>query len=104
MIAAWTLVTALVMGLCGLWGAAADAAAGGAHARKLAQAPAREADVIVIGAGMAGMTAAHDIAAKQGAGKVIVLEARQRVGGRCVPYPFGAGRSDGRCRPAFLQG
>lgn len=91
MIARWSLLTALIICLSGAAAAAAaDASApAGAHARNLAQAPAREADVIVIGAGMAGMTAARDIAAKLGAGKVIVLEARQRVGGRCAPYPFG---------------
>nr|WP_128375245.1 FAD-dependent oxidoreductase [Streptomyces cavernae] len=45
-------------------------------------AAAREADVVVVGAGLAGLTAARDIAA---AGKsVVVLEARDRVGGRVV--------------------
>jgi monoamine oxidase len=44
--------------------------------------PAREADIVVIGAGAAGIAAARRIAA---AGrKVIVLEADSRIGGRCV--------------------
>jgi monoamine oxidase len=51
-----------------------------------------EADVAVIGAGMSGLTAARQIAA---AGKsVIVLEARNRVGGRCYSRSIGAGASD----------
>jgi hypothetical protein len=45
-----------------------------------------KADVVVIGAGMAGMTAARTVKA---AGKsVIVLEARGRVGGRCYSRPL----------------
>jgi len=44
--------------------------------------PPREADIVVIGAGAAGIAAARRIAA---AGrKVIVIEADSRVGGRCV--------------------
>ena len=51
-----------------------------------------EADVVVVGAGMSGMTAARQVAA---AGKsVIVLEARGRVGGRCFSRSIGAGASD----------
>ena len=38
-------------------------------------------DVVVIGAGAAGLAAAWDIA--RGGRKVLVLEARDRVGGRC---------------------
>lgn len=77
-------VALLATALLGSGGAAAGdpAAAANSHARKLAQAPTRYADFIVIGAGMAGMTAARDVAAKLGAGRVIVLEARRRVGGR----------------------
>ncbi len=48
------------------------------------------ADVLVVGAGLAGLTAARDIAA---AGRsVIVLEARDRVGGRTVNQEIGDGK------------
>ncbi|MGZ4170783.1 MAG: flavin monoamine oxidase family protein [Solirubrobacteraceae bacterium] len=51
-----------------------------------------QADVVVVGAGLSGLTAARQIAA---AGKsVIVLEARNRVGGRCFSRSIGAGASD----------
>ena len=54
-----------------------------------------DADVVVVGAGIAGMAAAQSIRA---AGhKVVVVEARDRVGGRCfcdntfpAPFDFGA--------------
>ena len=50
------------------------------------------ADVAVVGAGLSGLTAARQIAA---AGKsVIVVEARNRVGGRCYSRSIGAGASD----------
>ncbi|HEY3729165.1 MAG TPA: FAD-dependent oxidoreductase [Solirubrobacteraceae bacterium] len=51
-----------------------------------------KADVVVVGAGLAGLTAARQLRA---AGKsVIVLEARGRVGGRCYSRPIGSGASD----------
>ena len=40
----------------------------------------QEADVIIVGAGAAGLAAARDLSAAQL--KVIVLEARARIGGR----------------------
>jgi monoamine oxidase len=49
----------------------------------------RRADVVVIGAGLAGLSAASDLVA---AGhSVVVLEARDRVGGRTLNHPVGNG-------------
>lgn len=51
----------------------------------------RSADVLVVGAGLAGLTAARDILA---AGhSVLVLEARNRVGGRVVNREIGDGKT-----------
>ncbi len=59
-----------------------DAAATGASARSAPIA----VDVCVIGAGFAGLAAAHAVKA---AGKsVLVLEARDRVGGRTFTIPL----------------
>ena len=53
---------------------------------KSGRAALRSADVIVVGAGLAGLTAARAIAA---AGRsVLVLEARDRVGGRVLNHPL----------------
>src|SRR5436305_12753532 len=55
----------------------------------------READIVVIGAGAAGIAAARRIQAANR--KVIVLEAAERIGGRCftesvtVDVPFDRG-------------
>jgi monoamine oxidase len=50
----------------------------------------RQADVVVIGAGLAGLAAARELRA---AGReVIVLEARDRVGGRTLNEPIGDGK------------
>lgn len=50
----------------------------------------RRADVVVIGAGLAGLTAARELIA---AGKsVAVLEARDRVGGRLLNHDLGDGQ------------
>ena len=67
----------------------AAAGAGGLAAGGLAGAPAgaakrseREADVVVVGAGFAGLAAASAI--REGGHSVAVLEARKRVGGRVL--------------------
>jgi monoamine oxidase len=71
-------------------GAAAAALPAGADATtKKERARTRRADVIVIGAGLAGLAAARDVVA---AGKsAIVLEARGRVGGRTLNQDIGGG-------------
>ena len=54
-----------------------------------ATTPSRSADVVVVGAGFAGLTAALRLL---DAGRsVIVLEARNRVGGRALNQPIGGG-------------
>src|SRR5215467_8554479 len=50
----------------------------------------QSADVLVVGAGLAGLTAAREVIA---AGRsVLVLEARDRVGGRVVNQDIGDGK------------
>ena len=66
--------------------ASSGVALAGTHA---VRRPGRRADVVVVGAGLAGLTAARAIA---GAGRsVIVLEARARVGGRVWNHDIGGG-------------
>jgi monoamine oxidase len=74
--------------------AAVQAAAGvtlaGLPASAAAQsASARQADVVVVGAGFAGLAAARQIA--QAGRSVLLLEARDRVGGRVVNKSIGHG-------------
>jgi monoamine oxidase len=57
--------------------------------KKHKTAPAHKADVIIVGAGFAGLTAARNIVA---AGRsVIVIEANDRVGGRVWNHDLGGG-------------
>jgi monoamine oxidase len=50
----------------------------------------RDADVVVVGAGLAGLSAARELVAARR--NVLVIEARDRVGGRTVNASIGAGR------------
>jgi monoamine oxidase len=69
--------------------AAGVAGAGPAEAKTAPSRP-RKADVIVVGAGYAGLTAAYRLAAR---GKsVIVMEARRRVGGRAFNHNLPGGK------------
>lgn len=76
MVAPWPLPTLLLA--AAMLTALAAAAAG----------TSKEAEVIVVGAGLAGLKAAADLAAK--GTSVIVLEARGRVGGRVWSIPVTA--------------
>jgi monoamine oxidase len=76
-------------------GAAAGVPAAAQAAPKSGRKPANpvpRADVVVVGAGLAGLTAAR--AVRRAGRSVLVLEARDRVGGRCFSRSLGAGASD----------
>ncbi|MEV4423550.1 FAD-dependent oxidoreductase [Patulibacter sp. NPDC049589] len=81
-------------------GAAALTAAADADAAKPKKAPAKRkkrpaksksVDVVVVGAGISGLTAARRLAAK--GTSVVVLEARDRVGGRTLNHEVAPGRA-----------
>jgi monoamine oxidase len=50
----------------------------------------RTADVVVVGAGLSGLAAARTL--REAGREVVVLEARDRVGGRTVNEPIGEGK------------
>jgi monoamine oxidase len=72
--------------------AAVPAGAQAASKRKKAPSSTRSADVVVVGAGLAGLTTARTLVKARRS--VIVVEARNRVGGRCLSLPLGPGASD----------
>jgi len=76
-----------------LLGGAAGAAAALAlpDLAEAARAPKgkKTVDVVIVGAGLSGLTAARRLTAK--GRKVLVVEARDRVGGRTVNHPLGGG-------------
>jgi monoamine oxidase len=61
--------------------------------RRAAKGPSvRSADVCVIGAGVSGLVAAREL--RRAGHSVVVLEARDRVGGRCLSGSLGDGATD----------
>jgi monoamine oxidase len=69
--------------------AGAQAATGQASRPRRSGGPSRRADVVVVGAGFAGLTAAREIAHR--GRSVVVVEARDRVGGRVWNHDLGHG-------------
>ncbi len=74
----------------GAGAAAATVVAQGAEARPRRPAPGRRADVVVVGAGLSGLTAARTLVAH--GRSVLVLEARDRVGGRTLNHQLSGGK------------
>jgi len=80
------LIKAGAAGAAGAGVLAQPAQARGARRR----APGRRADVVVVGAGLSGLSAARELVAH--GRSVLVLEARDRVGGRTLNHPIGGGK------------
>jgi monoamine oxidase len=74
-------------------GTVATGAAAAAPAAALARSTRpKSSEIVVVGAGLAGLTAALRL--RQAGRSVVVLEARDRVGGRCFSRPLGPDASD----------
>jgi monoamine oxidase len=80
----------IVGGAAGAVGAALAAGPDQVEAARRRPRRPPSVDVVVIGAGLAGLTAAR--AVRAAGHSVVVLEARRRVGGRNLDHPIGGGK------------